>query len=70
VPRVAALLLAGGVAAALLPAAPASASCSPVTYYLLRTCGDPCGVAAGAYATADATAGGALPDHQFLCLDR
>jgi hypothetical protein len=70
VSRVAALLVAGGVAAVLLPAAPASASCSPVTYYLLGTCGDPCGIAAGAYYTADRTAGDALPDHQFICLER
>jgi hypothetical protein len=69
VSRVAALLLAGGIAAVLLPAAPASASCSPVTYYLLRQCGDPCALVAGAYYTADARSGGVLPDHPFYCLE-
>lgn len=55
------LLLAGALAAGgFLMSAPASAYCSPVTYYLVGIC-NPCDVTAIAWRAADdATGGGVL----------
>ena len=61
------ILLGAGLAAAVLPATPASASCDVALYVLTGRCENLCTIVAGAYRTADRLAGDALPDVPFLC---
>ena len=65
--RLAAGALVAGSAFLALPAAPAQAYCNAALYAVTGTCTNECYIAAGAYRTADRTAGDALPDVQFIC---
>lgn len=60
-----ALAALAAAAASLIPATSASASC--VIVEPLPGCYNPCSIAAGAYHTADRTAGGALPNVTIIC---
>jgi hypothetical protein len=53
-------------AAALLPAAPASAYCTTTP---VGGCVNPCYAVANAWARAETATGGALPDRTWYCLD-
>jgi hypothetical protein len=62
----AAVAVGAGLLAVTLPAAPASASCIAITAE--ETC-TPCVPLDALYQGLDETAGGALPDREFPCLD-
>ena len=55
------------VAAGLVPAAPAAASCNAALYAATGRCENQCTLAAGAYHAAREASGNALPYVQFLC---
>lgn len=62
-----------GLSATLLPVAPASAYCDPLTTAVSRLvwggtgCSNPCTLAGHAYYTADDRAKDLLPDVEFIC---
>lgn len=58
--------LTAGVALTLLPAAPASAYCDPLTSSLIGRCTNPCYLVAGAYEAAEDRVR-LLPDLEFIC---
>lgn len=62
-----AVALGTGIALSFLPATSASAYCNTALYVVLGRCANECTLAAGAYRTADQTAGDKLPDVQFIC---
>lgn len=64
--RITLAVLGGAFAAALLPAAPASANC--IALFEGDTCLNVCIPLEHLYQGADDAAGGALPDRDFACL--